>query len=214
MDVKVIIFDLDGTLADTLQDLADTMNHCLQELGFATHKTQDYKMMVGTGSRELCRKALPPERADLTDKLLEMNLTRYARHYLDKTKPYPGIVRMLQDLKSQGLHLAVLSNKPDDFVKLICRQLFAPDSFEIVLGQHDGLPCKPDPAGVLDILRQMQAAPDEAIYVGDSGTDMTTAIAAGVRAVGVSWGFRDRSELLTAGAYHIIDKPSELLELL
>ena len=212
--VKVIIFDLDGTLADTLQDLADTMNHCLQELGFETHKTQDYKAMIGTGSRELCRKALPPERTDLADKLLEMNLARYARHYLDKTKPYPGIVRMLQELTSQGLHLAVLSNKPDDFVKLICRQLFGPDCFEIVLGQHDGLPCKPDPAGVLDILRQMQAAPDEAIYVGDSGTDMTTAIAAGVRAVGVSWGFRDRSELLTAGADHIIDEPSELLELL
>ena len=211
---KAVIFDLDGTLANTLEDLADTMNYCLQTLSLPVHDTEDYKMLVGSGSRELCRKSLPPEHAELTDKLLEMNLVRYAGHYLDKTRPYPGIVEMLEELRPRGLHLAVLSNKPDDFVKLITRQLFGSDYFQVVMGQLDGSPCKPDPAGVLDILRQLRTAPDKTLYVGDSGSDMTTAIAAGAGAVGVSWGFRDRSELLAAGANYIIDEPSELLELL
>lgn len=212
--VKAVIFDLDGTLVDTLEDLADTMNYCLQVLHLPVHNTEDYKMMVGRGYRELCRKALPPEHAELTDKLLDMNLARYADHCLDKTRPYPGIVELLEELKGRAVHLAVLSNKPDDFVKLISGELFGADCFEIVMGQGHGLPCKPDPAGVLDILKQMRAAPDEALCLGDSGTDMATAIAAGARAVGVSWGFRDRSELLAAGANYIIDKPNELLKLL
>ena len=212
--VKAIIFDLDGTLADTLEDLADTMNYCLGALSLPVHETQDYKMMIGTGSRELCRKALPTERADLTDKLLAMNLQRYAEHYLDKTGPYPGIVELLDELHRRDLHLAVLSNKPNNLVKLMVRQIFGPNCFEIVMGQHDGLPTKPDPTGVLDILKQMQVAPDEALYVGDSGTDMQTATAAGMYPLGVSWGFGDRAELLAGGAKRIIDEPSELLELL
>ena len=212
--VKAIIFDLDGTLLDTLEDLADSINYCLQVLSVPVHKTEDYKMMIGTGSRELCRKALPPDRADLTDKLLEINLTRYAQHCFDKTKPYPGIFDLLEELNRRDLHLAVLSNKPDNFVKLMRQQLFGPDCFEVIMGQQDGLPTKPDPAGVLDILSQMKVAPDEALYVGDSGTDMTTALAAGTTAVGVTWGFRDRTELTAAGAHHIIDQPGQLLELL
>ena len=171
-------------------------------------------MMIGTGSRELCRKALPPDRADLTDKLLAMNLQRYAQHYMDKTGPYPGIVELLDELNRRNIHLAVLSNKPDNFVKLITRQMFGSNCFEIIMGQQDGLPTKPDPAGVLDILRQMKVAPDEALYVGDSGTDIAAGLAAGARAVGVSWGFRDCPELSAAGAHHIIDEPSELLDLL
>ena len=214
MAVKAVIFDLDGTLIDTLDDLADTMNYCLDALGFPVHPTQDYKMMVGTGSRELCRQALPPDRADVTDKLLEMNLARYAQHYLDKTKPYPGIVEALEELTRRGLRLAVLSNKPDHFVKPLSRQIFGQDRFEIIAGQQDGLPTKPDPSGVLDMLKQMQITPAEALYVGDSGTDMTTALAAGATAVGVSWGFRNRTELSDAGAHHIIDKPDQLLDLL
>ena len=212
--VKAIIFDLDGTLADSLEDLADTMNYCLGALRLPVHSTEAYKMIIGTGSRELCRKALPPERADLTDELLEMNLKRYAHHYMDKSKPYPGIVQALAELRRRGVRLAVLSNKSDNFVKLISGEMFGPGCFEIIVGQQDGLPCKPDPAGVLSILEQMEVVPDEALYVGDSGTDMATALAAGVTAVGVSWGFRDRSELLAAGANRIIDKPSELLDML
>ena len=214
MAVKAIIFDLDGTLVNSLEDLADSINHCLGVLGVPVHNTEDYKMMIGTGSRELCRKALPPDRADLADKLLEMNLIRYAQHCFDKTKPYPGIVEALDELIRQGLHLAVLSNKPDNFVKLITRRIFGPDRFEMIAGQRDGLPTKPDPAGVLDILKRMQFTPDETLYIGDSGTDMTTALAAGTAAVGVSWGFRDRAELVAAGAHHIIDNPAQLLDLL
>ena len=213
MVVKAIIFDLDGTLADTLQDLADALNCGLKELHLPEHSPEDYRMMVGTGFRELCRQALPQDRMDLLEALMEKSEKRYAQHYLDKTKPYPGIVQLLDDLHRRGLSLALLSNKPDDFVKQMTRQMFGPNCFKLILGEQQGLPRKPDPAGALLILRQLKVSPADSLYVGDSGTDMQTATAAGMYPVGVSWGFRDRSELLAGGAKHIIDQPGELLEL-
>ena len=214
MAVKAIIFDLDGTLVDSLEDLADSTNYCLKALGMPVHKTEDYKMIIGTGTRELCRKALPAEHVELTDKLLEMTLAHYAQNYMNKTKPYAGVVEALDELSWRGLHLGVLSNKPDDFVNLITRQMFGPTRFEMIVGQQDGVPTKPDPTGVLNMLKEMQVGPEEALYVGDSGSDMQTARAAGMCPVGVSWGFRSREELTAGGAKHIIDKPGELLELL
>ena len=212
--VKAIIFDLDGTLADTLDDLADANNYALEQLHLPGHTPEEYKMIIGTGSRELSRKALPPDRTDLTDKLLEMSLNRYNDHYLDKTAAYPGINELLDELTRRDIRLAVLSNKPDSFTKRIVQGLFGPDRFEIIRGQLDGTPTKPDPAAVLAILEQMKLSPADALYLGDSATDMATAAAAQLRSVGVSWGFRDRSELQSAGAAHIIDRAAELLDLL
>ena len=214
MSVKAIIFDLDGTLADTLQDLTDALNYGLKELLQPEHSPEDYRMMVGTGFRELCRKALPPDRMDLLDALMEKSENRYTEHYLDKTKPYPGIVQLLDELHRRGPSLAVLSNKPDSFTRQMTRQMFGPNCFKLILGEQQGVPRKPDPAGVLLILRPLKVSPANSLYVGDSGTDMQTATAAGMHPVGVSWGFRDRSELLAGGAKHIIDEPAELLELL
>ena len=171
-------------------------------------------MMVGTGSLDLCRKALPPDHADLAEELLKLSLEYYSEHYLDKTRPYPGIIQLLDELHRRGIRMAVLSNKPDHFVKSTARQLFGPNRFELVVGQLDGVPLKPDPAPVLAILQQMNATPAQTVYVGDSGIDMTTACTANLLAVGVTWGFRDRQELLETGAAHIIDQPQELLDLL
>lgn len=214
MAVKALVFDLDGTLVNSLEDLADSINYCLTKLGMPVHETEDYKMMIGTGTLELCRKALPAEHAELADKLLEMNLVRYSQHYMDKTGPYAGVVDMLDELHKRGLQLGVLSNKPDNFVKLITVKIFGSERFEMIVGQQDGVPIKPDPTGVLNMLKEMQVEPDEALYIGDSGSDMQTGIAAGMCPVGVSWGFRSREELMAGGAKHVIDDPGELMELL
>ena len=212
--VKAVIFDLDGTLANTLEDLTDAYNFGLKELGQDGHTKEEFRMMVGTGSLDLCRLALPVEREDLIDKLMELSLKYYSDHYLDKTKAYPGIPELLDDLKQRNLCLTVLSNKPDDFTKRITLEMFGPERFCLIRGQCDGLAPKPDPIGVFKILEQLQLNADETLYVGDSATDMDTASAAEVRSVGVSWGFRDRPELQAAGACHIIDHPSELPALL
>ena len=212
--VKAVIFDLDGTLADTLEDLTDAYNYGLKELGLGEHNKEQYKMMVGSGSRELCRKALPPDRPDLIDKLLELSLSRYNDHYLDKTAAYPGIAELLDELTRCNIRLAVLSNKPDSFTNKIVAEMFGPERFEIIRGQLDGTPTKPDPTAVLAILEQMQLSCADVLYVGDSATDMATAAAAQLPSVGVTWGFRDRQELQDTGAGHIIDRAAELLDLL
>ncbi len=212
--VKAIIFDLDGTLADTLDDLTDAYNHGLKELHLPGHTAEQYRRMVGSGSADLCRSALPPDRTDLIDKLLELGLSRYSDHYLDKTTAYPGITELLDELTSRNIRLAVLSNKPDSFTNKIASEMFGQKRFEIITGQLDGTPPKPDPAAVLGILERMKLSPSDILYVGDSAIDMATAAAARLRSVGVSWGFGDRTELSAAGANYIIDKPNELLKLL
>ena len=212
--VKAVIFDLDGTLVDTLDDLTDANNYALKQLGFPGHAPQEYRMLIGAGSRELARKALPPDRADLTDTLLEMILDRYKDHCLDKTLPYPGIRELLSELSRRNIRLAVLSNKPDYLTKHIAIDIFGSDCFEIVRGHLDGTPTKPDPTSVLGILEEMELSRADVLYVGDSGTDMATATAAQLASVGVSWGFRDRQELQDTGAGHIIDRADELLDLL
>lgn len=214
MKTKAVIFDLDGTLADTLQDLTDAYNFGLRRLGMPVHAPEDFKIMVGTGSLDLCRKALPAEQSDLAQKLLDISLEYYSKHYLDKTVAYPGIIELLDILAATGIRLAVLSNKPDSFVKRMSLEMFGPARFEVILGQQDGVPLKPDPAAVFVIIKQMKLANDQVLYVGDSAIDMITAAAAKVRSVGVTWGFRDRDELWSAGANHIIDRAGQLLDLL
>lgn len=214
MAIKAVVFDLDGTLVDTLDDLTDANNYALKQLGLPGHSPEQYKMFIGTGSRELCRKALPSDRADLTDTLLEMILDRYKDHCLDKTQPYQGIRELLAELNRRNIRLAVLSNKPDSLTKQIAIDIFGSLCFEIIRGHLDGTPTKPDPTAVLGILEQMELSPADVLYVGDSGTDMATAAAAQLLSVGVTWGFRDRQELQDTGAGHIIDRAAELLDLL
>lgn len=212
--VKAIIFDLDGTLVNTLEDLTDASNYALGQLGLPGHRPEEYKIFIGTGSRELCRRALPEDRADLTDTLLEMNLAYYKDHCLIKTKPYGGIRELLAELSRRDIRMAVLSNKPDSLTKQIATGIFGSECFEIIRGHLDGTPTKPDPTSVLGILEEMGLSRAEVLYVGDSGTDMATAATAGLRSVGVTWGFRDRQELEETGAEHIIDQAAELLDLL
>lgn len=212
---KGIIFDLDGTLLDTLADLANSVNAALRHYGHPTHPIPAYKQMIGNGARNLVRSALPPGADDgHVDEALAWFKGWYAEHSLDATAPYTGITDMLDELAGRGVPMSILSNKHDDAVGEIVRQLLPGYGFVCARGERPGVPRKPDPASALDVARAMGISPADIIYVGDSGGDMRTAVNAGMIPLGVLWGFRGREELLADGARYIISQPGELLDVL
>lgn len=208
---EAIIFDLDGTLANTLQDIAEATNWALAQLGLPTHSVDKYRYMIGDGRHLLCKRALPEGSDSHTIKRLEELMSSYYKeHLFDNTKLYPGVYDLLEKLDKTEIKMAVLSNKPDRFVKMIVERLCSGISFDVVMGQQDNIARKPSPEGALYIARLLDLSPDRFIYVGDTAIDMETARAAGMFPVGVSWGFRDRQELTLAGAKIIIDNPLQL----
>ncbi len=211
---SAVIFDLDGTLADTLQDLADATNWGLVQLNQPVHPLQNYRYLVGAGRRELCRLALREENRNLIDQLENLMTDYYAKHCFDATRPYAGIAEMLEKLSKQGVRLTVLTNKPQDFAELTIKTLFGDFQFDMVLGDTPELPRKPDPAGAKFIAEKLGLSREQIAYVGDTSIDMQTANRAGMYAIGVTWGFRDRQELEEHGARSIIDCPDELLPLI
>jgi len=216
MTYQAAIFDLDGTLIDSLADLGDAVNRVLARRGFATHPGDAYRMFVGDGAAVLMRRALPPEARDAAthQECLQAFLQDYGRNWNVKTRPYPGIGPLLDELAGRGLKLAVFSNKPD-FATQDCVAALLPSwSFDMVLGQREGRPPKPDPAGALDIARHLEVAPGQTMFVGDSAVDVRTALAAGMLSVGACWGFRGSGELRAAGARVLIEHPAELLQIL
>lgn len=209
---KAVIFDLDGTLLNTLEDLADSLNQVLAEEGLPTHSCQEYRFMVGNGLETLLVRALP---AGLrvpahVRPFYKKFIALYRERQVDKTRPYPGIDELLKALLDKGIHLAVLSNKSHPNTLAVVDHFF-PDIFEAVLGLRPEVPAKPDPAGALEIIQTLAVGPAETLYVGDSDVDMETAVAAGLYPLGVSWGYRLRAELEAAGARAIIDEPLDLL---
>jgi phosphoglycolate phosphatase len=213
-DIRAVLFDLDGTLADTLADVANATNWALQQVGCPTHPTDSYRYKVGDGARELCARALPADRRDLTDQVLRLMRERYDQHCFDITHLYPGIPEMISALTQRRFALAVLSNKPDDFTKRVITRYFKPSPFAVVRGQLPNVPLKPDPTAAVRIAQELGIPPAHWLYLGDTNTDMHTARAAGMHPIGVLWGFRDRAELVDSGAEHVIAKPHELLALL
>lgn len=213
---KAVIFDLDGTLINSLQDIADSMNRVLTAKGFPTHDYESYRYFVGRGLRNLVGQTLSEEqRSDENISGLYADLLKdYGKNCLQKTALYNGIPELLDVLKEKSLKLAILSNKADNFTKKIAGELMSQWPFAEILGSKDGLPRKPDPTGALMVSKTLGVSPEEVLYVGDTSVDMKTAIAAGMFPVGVAWGFRTRKELLENGARAIIDKPEELLGLL
>lgn len=209
-----VLFDLDGTLVDSLADIADALDVVLRELGHPTHSLEAYRRFVGEGARELVRRALPSGAASQLDDALARYKARYRAHLVEKTRPYEGIPELVAALRARGVPLAVVTNKPHDAAIEVVDWLFDRGTFEIVLGQKDGVPHKPDPTGPRSILRALDVAPSDALFVGDSDTDMRTARNAGMRAVGVTWGFRTRAELEASGAEHLVDHPREIVPLI
>lgn len=216
MKKKLIIFDLDGTVINTIADLAQSTNHALQALGFPTHEEGAYKFMVGNGINKLFERALP-EGEKSQENVLRVRalfIPYYNLHNTDKSRPYPGITELLETLQSCGCQLAIASNKYEEATLKIIPHYFPQIHFTAIEGQHEGRNAKPDPQIVFDIIAQAGVKEEEVLYVGDSAVDMNTALNAGVTACGVTWGFRPRAELETFNPQHIVDRAEEILTLI
>ncbi|MSP17452.1 MAG: HAD family hydrolase [Myxococcales bacterium] len=211
---RAVIFDLDGTLADTLADIAASMNHALAALGLPVHDECAYREFVGAGVEQLGRNVLPRGAAASQVAVVAEFRRHYAEHLLDRSVPFAGIVALLDALDTRGVRRAVLSNKPEWATLRMVTALFAEPPFAVVAGDREGFPRKPDPTRALAVAAELSVVPAACLFVGDTPIDMATARAAGMVAVGVSWGFRPPAELLAAGAAHLIDHPGELLALL
>lgn len=211
---ECVLFDLDGTLLNSLEDLAASMNTVLKNLGFAGHEIESYKYFVGDGMEPLARRALPASRQDdalLIDRCVKAMSLEYRQHWADKTRPYPGIPELLDALTAKQIKMVILSNKPHDFTCKIVEQLLSSWHFDVVMGAQATIPKKPDPAAALQLAAQLHIAAEKFLYAGDTSTDMRTATAAGMYPVGVLWGFRTADELIKSGAACLIEKPMELL---
>lgn len=212
LNFDAVIFDLDGTLIDSKEDLADAANRTLRAEGFPQWPVEQYGLFLGRGIRNLVLNALPEDRRDeeTVDRCRDLILADYGKNYRVKTRLYPGIAQVLDFLSENGVKMAVLSNKPHEITCRIMDELFAAWHFEAVMGAGTGLPMKPDPEAVFFICRKMGVRPGNVLYVGDSDVDMLTAFNAGVKSLGVSWGFRGRGELEEAGAWRIVDRAEEV----
>jgi len=216
MRYRAVLLDLDGTLLNTLEDIGNAANRVLAIQGFPIHPLDSYRELIGEGAVRLITRVLPKEKrdADTVQTCLEAYLNDYGQNWNIKTKPYVGVPEMLDALVARELKLAVLSNKPEEFTQKCVRELLPNWTFDVVIGTSDRIPSKPCPAGALEIVNRMSIFPEEFLYLGDTGVDMRTAIAARMFAVGALWGFRGREELQREGAQFLIEQPLEILGLL
>jgi phosphoglycolate phosphatase len=214
--MKLIVFDLDGTLINSLEDLADSANHVLIQHSFPTHPVDAYRYFVGDGVRKLIERILPEkERNDIQIEQCRQEFVAYYRiHMEDKTSVYPGMIELLKALKDKGLKIAVATNKVHVAVAPLMAKYFPNIRFDSLIGQREGIPVKPAPKIMFDILKETGCEPSEALHVGDTATDMQLAHNAGVTPVGVLWGYRPLEELQEAGAQHIIKHPLDLLKII
>jgi phosphoglycolate phosphatase len=213
MSYKAVLFDLDGTLLDTLTDLADATNHALRSLGFPEHPRESFRYFVGDGVETLIQRVLPGNRCDAATMAECASLMRreYGQGWAATTRPYNGIPELLDSLTSRGIPMAILSNKPDEFTRLCVSQFLPGWQFAAVLGAGTLFSRKPDPAGAREIARRLGVAPGEVVYLGDTNTDMQTAVAVGMFPVGALWGFRTADELTASGAQALAERPLDLL---
>ena len=237
MSVRAVVFDLDGTLLDTLADVAKAANAALRDGGFPEHPLADYRFLLGGGVRRLFAAALPADARtpEQINSRISAFQTHYQRNWNSTTRPYDGIPELVRELRTRGLTLSVLSNKPHDFTRACITAHFSGEEIEpaagtpggdrhelgpaigpftFVIGQRADVPPKPDPAGAIEIAAALGVEPANVLYLGDTSIDMETAQGAGMQPIGVLWGFRDRAELEGSGAETVIAAPGELLELL
>ncbi len=214
MTKKGIIFDLDGTLLDTLEDIAISTNYVLKIFGKEPIPVEKYKYLVGEGAPKLIRDVLPDVSKDEMQRAFELYEKHYATQYDKNTKLYGGISKLLTFLQKKGLKMSILSNKPNSFTKLCAVKYLRDWKFEAVYGIRDGIPRKPDAAGAFEILKELKLEPNECLFMGDTKIDMITAKNADIDSIGVLWGFRDRAELEKNGAKYIVKTPSDAIKLL
>ena len=213
MTVRAVLFDLDGTLLNTLEDIADSMNRALLEHNLPEHPLNAYRYFVGDGVKTLAKRATGFDDGRITP-VLQAYQAYYAAGCRNKTRPYDGVMDMLAALERLGLSISVFSNKPHRDTLNVTNYYFPHIRFAAVRGQKENVPVKPDPTGALEIAGELNTPPEAFLYVGDTGVDMACAIAAGMIPVGALWGFRPKEELVGHHARHLIEKPEELLALL
>ena len=215
MSYQAVIFDLDGTLLDTLEDIADSVNRVLRATGFPSHEIDAYRFFVGDGSRMLVKRALPEnERSDESVEHFQNAFKKdYANAWDTKTKPYNGISELLDGIVEKGVRMAVCSNKPHAFTTLCVEKLLDRWCFDQVMGQSSRYKIKPAPDSALAIAHDMGVPPSEILFIGDSGVDMQTAVAAGMLPVGASWGFRPAKELMENGCQFLARRPLDVMQL-
>ncbi|MBQ7119609.1 MAG: HAD family hydrolase [Oscillospiraceae bacterium] len=214
MAIKAVLFDLDGTLLNTLSDLTDSVNFMLENFGFPTHSEQKIRSIVGHGVKNLISRALPP---DASEELFEKALSTYKAHYetnqINKTAPYAGIPAMLRELKSRGIKLAIVSNKHNEATQFLSRHYFG-DLIDFTIGNCDFLEKKPAPDMANYVLDKLDISKNEAVFAGDAETDILTAKNAGLPCITVTWGFRDRDELIGSGAEIFVDEPKDFISVI
>lgn len=208
---KLALFDLDGTILDTLEDLAGALNHTLSMYSYPLKTVSETRAMVGRGLRNLVRDATRSDDEALVGEMLSELVSYYSEHSAEKTVPYPGIPGMIEKLRERGIRTAVLSNKRDAVTGFLCSHYF-PGLFDAAVGERSGVPIKPSPESALSLMQELGAAPGETVYIGDSEVDITTAGNAGVDCLIVTWGFRSRSDLEKAGAVRLFDDTDSLFD--
>lgn len=208
---QTVIFDLDGTLLDTIEDLKNAGNWICRKNGWPEHTTDEFKALVGHGMRNLVMQLMPEKRRSplMVTYMLTLYMERYGAHDTDNTRPYEGIPELLKKMKAAGIRMAVCSNKSDQFSRDLMQHFF-PDTFDVVRGKLEGVPVKPDPQGTLQVMELLGADPATTLFVGDSRVDIETGKNIGAATCGVSWGFRKRETLVEAGADTIADTVAEL----
>lgn len=213
---KAIIFDLDGTLLDTLEDIAISANFALTTLGFNAESTEKYRYFVGEGVFKLFENifAQTPQTQEVIQEAVSLFESHYAKQFNQNTKLYDGVSKMLTFLQTRGFKMAILSNKPDSFTKMCAVKYLRSWKFDVVFGARNGIPRKPHPQGALDISTLLEIEPHRCYYLGDTMIDMQTANSAGMIALGALWGFREEDELREHGAKHLVKTPSEVIKLL
>ncbi len=214
MKYQAIIFDLDGTLLNTLEDLADSVNHVLKENDFPLRTLEEVRCFVGNGIRNLIERSVPQKTSiEIIDKVYQEFITYYKTHCMEKTKPYDGILTLLNNLKKSGCKTAVVSNKANYAVQILCEKYFN-NLLDISFGEQEGIPKKPAPDLVYKALNTLHINPENAVYIGDSDVDIITARNANMEEIIVNWGFRDTDFLKNYGAKIIVSSPKEIEEII
>lgn len=213
--IKAVLFDLDGTLADSLVDLAASANYAIKKFGFPANEVESYKLFAGDGMAKMIERALPKGNKDnqTVSKVMPVFLSYYGEHYCDNTVAYQGMIDLIDNLKLRDIKLAVVTNKNEEMAQKVVGNLYG-DRFDMIIGKREGIPAKPDPAAALLAMEKLKVKPEECMFVGDSGMDVETGVNSGAYPVGVLWGFRGKGELIAGGAKKIVSAPKELLAII